>query len=893
MNKRGLIRLLSAAVMGILLVGCGGGYGGGGGNGGGGGSGSAPAAPSGLTATAGNAQVTLNWTASTGATGYNVKRSTTSGGTYSQAGNSTVTNFTDTGRTNGTKYYYVVSATNVYGESANSTEVSATPTAPGTQVTVNVDPLGNRHSINPNIYGGSFPKDVNTITDSGMTVVRWGGNATTRYNWVNFDTNAANDFFFANRTFLLPNSSNGSDPNLNTDSKLFVTNAAAAGGFPLMTIGMLPWVAKDSTNYSFSVVKYGSQCQVNPFNADAGNGVKPTANCATNPTSFVTGNDPRDAHAPLRDDPAGGDPVGTVYRHPWVTALATAFNNAGVPHLYNMDNETDIWGGTHRDVHPNPSTYNELRDTYLTEARAVRNWDSAAIRLGPVSCCWFFYWKSAAGNSETQNHGGVEFLPWWLNEVYWKDVVDGTQSLDIFDIHAYPGVPDTSSFTTAQKQAAILRVYRDWWDPTYVSEASDINQNFASAVQPVKINASRIPRMRALLNMAYPVTPRAQFSITEWNVLNVLSGGANNEADFSFALADAEAYGILGRERVDLSTRWTVPDPSNPNYQTLKLYRKYDGTSGHGFGPISISATHNADPNLFSTFAAINPAGNLMTLMVVNKDPLNAAQVTFNLNGFTPNTFTSYTLSQASPTVIVSSAANQAWPNGTQTFAAYSATLLVINGVLAKVPAAEWDLNPDTIQAPANGTVTLAPKLTSTSGTVTLTSAQFDNFYTGGAGLAGGGGSTISITNANIATALNGTVQVTAAGTPGFYHFTVTGQDASGAIQTQGGWIVVANPAATLAKTGDNQSALNGTNITLSVTLNPGASGGALNGASILFTTDSGNFGGASKKIVTTDGSGVAAVNLTLPGSPGAVHVTAEGPYGLGHPVVNFTETAQ
>ncbi|MFN2513924.1 MAG: hypothetical protein ABR568_21220, partial [Pyrinomonadaceae bacterium] len=41
-----------------------------------------PAAPTGLTATAGNAQVALSWTASSGATSYNVKRSTTSGGPY-------------------------------------------------------------------------------------------------------------------------------------------------------------------------------------------------------------------------------------------------------------------------------------------------------------------------------------------------------------------------------------------------------------------------------------------------------------------------------------------------------------------------------------------------------------------------------------------------------------------------------------------------------------------------------------------------------------------------------------------------------------------------------------------------------------------------------------------
>jgi hypothetical protein len=45
--------------------------------------------------------------------------------------------------------------------------------------------------------------------------------------------------------------------------------------------------------------------------------------------------------------------------------------------------------------------------------------------------------------------------------------------------------------------------------------------------------------------------------------------------------------------------------------------------------------------------------------------------------------------------------------------------------------------------------------------------------------------------------------------------------------------------------------------------------------------------------IVPTNNSGQASVTLTLPSAPGPVTVTADGPYGLGHPVVTFTETAQ
>jgi fibronectin type 3 domain-containing protein len=94
-----------------------------------------PAAPTGLTATPGNARVTLNWNTSSGATSYRVKRATVSGGPYSNIATNTTTTYTNTGLANGTTYFFVVSAANASGESANSSQVSATPSAGSTGVT--------------------------------------------------------------------------------------------------------------------------------------------------------------------------------------------------------------------------------------------------------------------------------------------------------------------------------------------------------------------------------------------------------------------------------------------------------------------------------------------------------------------------------------------------------------------------------------------------------------------------------------------------------------------------------------------------------------------------------------------------------------------------------------
>jgi aryl-phospho-beta-D-glucosidase BglC (GH1 family) len=90
---------------------------------------SVPAAPTGLTATGGDAQVSLSWNSSVGATSYNVKRALTSGGpSYATVlAGLTSTVATDSSVSNGTPYYYVVSAVNGIGEGSNSTEATATP----------------------------------------------------------------------------------------------------------------------------------------------------------------------------------------------------------------------------------------------------------------------------------------------------------------------------------------------------------------------------------------------------------------------------------------------------------------------------------------------------------------------------------------------------------------------------------------------------------------------------------------------------------------------------------------------------------------------------------------------------------------------------------------------
>jgi len=98
-----------------------------------------PAAPTGVTATQGNGQVTIAWTTVSGATSYNIYWSTASGVTAANGAKITgaTSPYLQSGLINNTTYYYVVTAVNGNGESTPSSQVSATPSiAPFIRATV-------------------------------------------------------------------------------------------------------------------------------------------------------------------------------------------------------------------------------------------------------------------------------------------------------------------------------------------------------------------------------------------------------------------------------------------------------------------------------------------------------------------------------------------------------------------------------------------------------------------------------------------------------------------------------------------------------------------------------------------------------------------------------------
>ncbi len=508
-------------------------------------------------------------------------------------------------------------------------------------------------NISPYIYGINFA-DENLAGDLQLPVNRWGGNATTRFNWQNDTSNRASDWFFEN----IPNA-NPSPGDLPDGSAAdhFVEQNLRTGTATLLTLPMIGWTpAGRAVSCGFSVSKYGSQMATDPWQPDCGNGVHPDG------VTPITGNDPLDTSMPITE----------TFVQNWISHLTEKYGfstGGGVP-FYNLDNEPMLWNETHRDVHPGPAGYEEVRDLTIQYAAAIKASDPGAQLLGPTVWGWTAYFYSAldwdAGGSWWTNpvdrdaHGGEAFLPWYLQQLAAYEAAEGVRLLDYLDVHYYPQAPGValSAAGDPATQALRLRSTRSLWDPAYVDE-SWIG---GSGEPPVEL----IPRMQRWIEDYYPGT---KLAITEynWGALDHING----------ALAQADILGIFGREGVDLATLWAPPASGEPGAFAFRIYRNYDD-QGNKFGEVSLVA-NSADQEQLAIYAAERIQDRALTVVVINKTsvPLTSE---VNLSGFVPAPGAQvYRYSAGNLDEIESLAPQAIGPGGfTAEFPAASITLFVI-----------------------------------------------------------------------------------------------------------------------------------------------------------------------------------------------------------------------
>ncbi|MEG3935900.1 MULTISPECIES: glycoside hydrolase family 44 protein [unclassified Microcoleus] len=510
--------------------------------------------------------------------------------------------------------------------------------------TLSVDVTADRHSISPDIYGmNDYALDPTIAKELRIPVERWGANHTSRYNWLVDSSNSGDDFFFVgggDKKNPVPGDSIDKIVKINRQN----------GSKSIVTIPMIGYVNKFSTwNCGFRVSKYGPQEKTNPYifpeGDKCGNGKRPDG-------TLITDNNRLDVS--IISDPA--------FQKAWVQHLIKTHGTAakGGVQIYQMDNEPSGWGNTHRDVHPEATSYEELRDRTYQYASMVKATDPTAKVLGPSDFGWPVYVDSGV-KGDREKHGGVWFARWYLQQMRAYEKQKGVRILDYFDEHYYPSADDTCLANCpagdANTQALRLRSTRSLWDATYTDESWIGKYN-----PPLTI----IPRFREWVNQDYPGT---KVAITEynWGGLESING----------ALAQADVLGIFGREQVDLATLWGPPKSSEPGAYAFRMYMNYDGKGGK-YGDTWVRSG-STDQGLLSIYGADRSSDGTLTLVIINKTNKNLTS-NLSLKGFkSAGKAEFYTYSEANLQAIVRQSDLNVSDTGFQaTYPANSMTLVAI-----------------------------------------------------------------------------------------------------------------------------------------------------------------------------------------------------------------------
>ena len=473
-----------------------------------------------------------------------------------------------------------------------------------------VDVTANRRPISPWVYGVNLFEDTHGFAAvTGVTLNRWGGNNTSTYNWKADAINIDADWYF--ETF--PGNAKA-DPALLPDGSRFdllVEQNRKLGMATMGTIPIMGWLPRSRERAcSFSVAKYGPQQSVDPWSKDCGNGVDEIKQNIKN--------DPNDIY----------DPFGEEFQAEWVRHLVGKYGagtEGGVP-VYSLDNEAAWWYAVHRDIHPAPATYDEVRDLGIRYAAAIKAADPTALVTGPAAAGWdeMFYsakdfvsgwgtrpWKYWSNPVDRRAHGDVPFVEWYMGEMKKYEDEHGVRLLDYVDVHAYITPSKVQGDAGDDDvQALRLRSTRALWDPAYMEHAPEDQPGDSYRLAP---------RLREWVERVYPGT---KIAITEynWGGYKHITGG----------LAQADILGIFGREGVDLATLWSDVAPDAPIAFAFKIYRNFDDAGGQ-FGSTSVLA-ETGDVDKLSMYAAQRADGTL-TVLVLNKDTQDLAS-TVRLDNF-------------------------------------------------------------------------------------------------------------------------------------------------------------------------------------------------------------------------------------------------------------------
>ncbi len=256
---------------------------------------------------------------------------------------------------------------------------------------------------------------------------------------------------------------------------------------------------------------------------------------------------------------------------------------------WSMDNEPEIWLGTHDDVMPVQLSAEAFMQRYFAYAKAARARFPEIKLVGPVPANeWQWYnWVSPI----TADGRSYPWLEYFIKRVAEEQARTGIRLLDVLDIHYYPGTTDP---------AAIAQLHRTFFDETYVSPDANgvhtVNGGWDTSIT----NEYIFGRCAAWLERYHGANHGVTFGLSEI-ALPVTNAPLA-------AIWYASTLGEFMKHGVELFTPWTWQPGM---WEVLHLFSRFNGS-------MSVRADSSKETTV-SAYATIDAATGELVVVLVNR----------------------------------------------------------------------------------------------------------------------------------------------------------------------------------------------------------------------------------------------------------------------------------
>lgn len=451
--------------------------------------------------------------------------------------------------------------------------------------TITVDATANKKKVSPYIYGKNdfLDRSAQFYKDAGLRFTRMnGGNNASAYNW---EAKLAVHPDWYNNVYAADWDTSAQNLNNNFPDM--------QGMFAFQLLGR---VASNTNNnfddWGYNQAQYWSGVGQNL----AGGG---TPNPSGGGTALVDGN------PELFSKPWPADSSVGILNH-WFGTNGLGLNKDQFVY-WNMDNEVDIWNGTHDWAMPTLLSASAFMDRYIELAKKAKALYPGIKLCGPVTTSEWQWYKWS--NESIYING--RYYPWieyFIKRCADEEKASGVRVLDVLDIHNYPWYNNSD--------AAALQGHRIYYDTNYDYPGSNGIKTSTGGWDTSLSKQYIFKRIDDWLNEQFGANHGITTGVSEWGTMS--SSNPSLES-----VIYASHLGTFANNGVELFSPWNW---SIGMWETLHLFSK-------NAKEYSVSSTSSLEDTV-SAYTTVNQAVDAMTVIIVNKDMNASRTVTVNLNGF-------------------------------------------------------------------------------------------------------------------------------------------------------------------------------------------------------------------------------------------------------------------